>query len=179
MDTSYWDLDDILCEEEMIECTLLVDIVDLGHLDKNSEKRDLLAHSTVELPYWLAKELYTRRFIQIKKPKFYQRAFQNNLRAEPTAINLQERSPYFYRFGRKLQDKDTLRLLHTSLKARSEDIITKASLRGDDFEEFSSKLTMLERYLYNLRYESKVALRNWKNDWDLYYRPPILRKRKR
>ena len=82
----YWNIDDILAEEQSIPCTFLKDARGLAHLDqinnaavtetaqKQAKARQanlvLPKDKTVDIPTWLGVALSRRDFVEIKKPPF-------------------------------------------------------------------------------------------------------------
>ena len=86
LQSDYWNIDDILSEEQCIPCTMLKDARGLAHLDQlnnaavtDSAQRDAKARQakmvlpkdkTVDMPMWLGVALARRDFVEIKKPPF-------------------------------------------------------------------------------------------------------------
>ena len=84
--SDYFNIDDILAEEQTIPCTFLKDALGLAHLDQmhnavasSSAQREAKARQakkvlpkgkTIDLPAWLGVELSRRAFVEIKKPPF-------------------------------------------------------------------------------------------------------------
>ena len=89
----YWNIDDILSEEQTIPCTFLKDARGLAHLDqlnnaavtesvqkaaKTRQAAQVLEKGkTVDIATWLGVGLSKRDFVEIKKPPFLTQAFFN------------------------------------------------------------------------------------------------------
>ena len=86
---SYFDLNDILAEEEETTVTLKTKIRDMGHLDRSG-----IAHSDLEpgtkmsLPLWLSSVLYQEDFAKLETPKLYGKNFCSKVSADPKVVNL-------------------------------------------------------------------------------------------
>ena len=57
---SYFDLDAILADEELIPAVFLTDVVGLGCLNASSVDDDIPAETRLELPLWLGRDLAVR-----------------------------------------------------------------------------------------------------------------------
>jgi hypothetical protein len=53
----YFDIEAILCEEQLVPSVLLCDAAGLGWLDVSSVSEDLVANTRMDLPLWLAQSL--------------------------------------------------------------------------------------------------------------------------
>ncbi|CAN0191782.1 unnamed protein product, partial [Phaeothamnion confervicola] len=51
----------------------------------------------VELPFWLGRVLAKQNMVHIELPAYYSARFRDQLAAGAAAVNLRERSNYFYR----------------------------------------------------------------------------------
>ncbi|CAB4300806.1 unnamed protein product [Prunus armeniaca] len=85
--SSYYDIDDILVEEQ----------VEPG--------------SKVELPYWLAHELHLRKVAKMKVPACFNQRTKLELGADGASVDLRSRCLYFYEFG--MQDSTAVSLSPT------------------------------------------------------------------
>ena len=100
----YYNIDDILATQERVPSKLEVQIHNLGFLDPNSEGGDLQAGSKFELPFWLAKDLCSRRrrIVSVEMPKTYREGYRQILKADANVVDLHKLGPYYYNFGTKL-----------------------------------------------------------------------------
>ena len=94
--SSYYDIDSILSEEERVPSIFNVDGVQLGFLDPSSFDDDLKKDTNIELPFWLCKTLQSKGMVNIESPKFYKHKFLEHMEADPSVVNLREKSPYYY-----------------------------------------------------------------------------------
>ena len=96
MSGGYYDLDSILCEEERIPAVFATDAVNLGFLDPSSAEEDLKQDTKIELPLWLAKSLDAKNMVHLELPKYYGTKFLLHLSADPSVVNIREKSPFFF-----------------------------------------------------------------------------------
>lgn len=95
----YLDLDDILTQTQKVSCTFLFSIPGLQFLDKVHEADQ---GTTITLPFWMARTLYTHSMIDIELPESYQFNFRQILVADPDLVNLRLAGPHYYKFGKLL-----------------------------------------------------------------------------
>ena len=116
--SDYWNIDDILAEEQNVPCTFLQDAKGLAHLDQMNntavtetaqraararQANEVLPKGkTVDIPAWLAVHLARRDFVEIKKPAFLTPAFFNQLEAGADVVTMSTHSPYIYELTMKL-----------------------------------------------------------------------------
>ncbi|CAM9848663.1 unnamed protein product [Choristocarpus tenellus] len=169
MSGTYYDLDTILSEEERVPCIFTLDAVGMGMLDPTTADDDLTKGTKVEFPLWMARYLYFKAMVDLELPKHYTEKFREQLDAGPGAVNLREKSKYYYEIGgvlagllndRKLQDTLLVvfsgdrfrRLLDCSLNSLNEDITS-----------FTRELPSLERRLFNAGYQASDEYFRWKS----------------
>jgi GINS complex subunit 3 len=110
---SYLDIDQILCEEERIPATFLLDAPGLGHLDTSIDSEDLPENSRIELPLWLALAFGRKNMVNLELPKHFERKMRDEILAGAENINLKEFSHYFFEVGSSL-----------AIETRNEDLKT-------------------------------------------------------
>jgi len=171
----YWDLDQIMAENEKINSIFLVNATDLGHLDanhmKNHSSTDIEANTKVELPLWLALPLSSSKIVDTEIPKYYGEQFKRSLRAEPMVLNLQEKSFYYYENGLVyaflFNDLILSRILANAFMARFRAIIDRALYKSTEANEelssFVKKLSKLEKVIYFQGKRSVNEYAGWKN----------------
>ena len=107
--TDYWNIEDILAEEELVPCIFKDNVKNLGFLeslDENSQingkcrgrfgkngnkaddKTDLAAGTKVSLPLWLATSMAQRDLCDLKNPEYLTPQFANIIDAGPEVVNL-------------------------------------------------------------------------------------------
>ena len=86
--SNYWNIDDILCEEELIPCKFHTAQNNLGFLTNtlaqnnkgsNKKKQDqpnmILEGTKADLPLWLAALMSTRGIVELLRPIFLTKAY--------------------------------------------------------------------------------------------------------
>lgn len=99
---NYYDLDEILSEEIKIPITFIEDAINLGYLNTTGISEDIKAGTQLELPYWLAIELYDKNLIEINYPNYYGDKYRQALRSDTVKINLRELCPYYFNIGKNI-----------------------------------------------------------------------------
>lgn len=119
----YFDIDDVIATQDKIPCKLEVQIFNLGFLNPSAENQHLTAGTKLELSYWLAKELCSRRrrIVSVDLPKVYREAYREILRADASVVDLHKLGPYFYGIGTKLMhfdDEENAQIVKTLQEVR-------------------------------------------------------------
>lgn len=167
---SYWSLDDILAHEERLPCTFLSAAINLGYLDASLPGEDLEAGAKLELPMWLAATLVKRNLVTADLPKCLSKKARDQIIADPQAVRLREKNPYFYQVAAAATkivahpDATTFpTLVRACLAARSMPIIDKATNSLEqDTSSFTSGLTDLEQRLHFDGYQQSKDLKAWR-----------------
>lgn len=93
----YYDIDDILAEEELVPCKTLFDFSYLSHLDpdnSHSKHHYLPENSKIKVPIWAIRKWADLGFCRITTlPKHYGLKARELFQADPAAVTL--RSRYF------------------------------------------------------------------------------------
>jgi len=168
MGSKYYDVESILAEEERVPLTMLTEAQGLGFLDATSTKPDLEDGSRVELPLWLVEAVAPRAWAQVELPKCYSHRFRTFLLADPTVINLRERSQVYYETGMELAAyvRDSRPLVDTLIKTlsmRYSGILNKAqNSRNQDISQTILTLTKLERDLFFAGHQGALEMYRFK-----------------
>lgn len=90
MPRSYYDLDDILAEEELLPCSTLFDFHYLAHLDPEiDEKQNKLPEgSRIKIPLWAVEKWANLGFVRVSLPRHFSRKARERLEAEPSEVDL-------------------------------------------------------------------------------------------
>jgi len=89
MHQSYYDIDAILAEEELIPCTALFDFSYLSHLDPDvHEKHYLPENSRIKVPLWAVEKWANLGFVRLSLPRHYARKARERLEADPSEVDL-------------------------------------------------------------------------------------------
>jgi len=111
--SSYYVIDAILAEEELVPCTTQFGFQHLAHLDPDvHDNKDVLpAGSRIKLPIWALHKWANLDFVSLSLPRHFQRKARDRLEAAPSEVNLRKRNERFFLAGRFMVD-----LVHTSAR---------------------------------------------------------------
>jgi hypothetical protein len=102
----YFDLHDILCEEQTVKLRFTQDVPwtsQLAFSDDTVSTDTLIPRGTVlQMPLWLARSLHTTGLATILAPRQFSTRMRADLSADATAVNLRDLAVYWYRLGAKL-----------------------------------------------------------------------------
>ena len=165
----YWDIDDILAEEEKINVVVDKSSYRNGSLNPNCQdpEADLEKGSVLEIPLWLALFLAQIEMVEIEIPRFYRENFKNTLLADPTHVNLREKTPFYYEIGLKLckliNDRTLVPTLSVVFLNRVKHF-AKISfhLRIDDSTNLLKKMANFEMRIFNNGRKAANDYREWK-----------------
>eukprot|EP00980_Cylindrotheca_fusiformis_P017944 scaffold5703_cov132-Cylindrotheca_fusiformis.AAC.3 len=104
--SSYFDVDAILAEEELIPCSTLFDFSHLAHLDPDDTgDGDYLAESSrIKMPLWAVREWAMLGFVRLSLPRHYGRKARERLEADPGDADLRKKNERYFSAGRMLVD---------------------------------------------------------------------------
>jgi GINS complex subunit 3 len=91
MPSSYYDIDAILAEEELVPCTTMFDFSHLAHLDGENftpDKHYLPEKSRIKMPVWAIQKWATLGFVRLSLPKHFSRKARERLEADPSDADL-------------------------------------------------------------------------------------------
>ena len=185
----YWNIDDILTEEQLIPCTFLKDARGLAHLDQlnntvvasaiQKQARAKRANAvlpkdkTVDIPTWLGVALKKRDYVDIKKPPFLTQAFFNQLQAGAEVVTMSTHSPYIYELTMKLvqlypaiSQAEIMELFQQGFIDRFHKMILDHSTNAHEHDQQNQivrKLSNLERELFELHKRQKMRHNAWIN----------------
>ena len=91
----YWSIDAILTGQQKVKAISKANVIGYGSLAENTDD-DLKPDQKMDLPLWLAKELYGLDKINLFTPKYFSEAYRQTLKADSTCVNLKDKSDYFY-----------------------------------------------------------------------------------
>ncbi|XP_020593033.1 DNA replication complex GINS protein PSF3-like isoform X1 [Phalaenopsis equestris] len=179
----YYDIDDILLEEEPISVIFQIGANGVGLLDPSSETNSIEKSAKVDMPFWLAHELYLRQAVSINVPHCFSQKTRKEIQADAACVDLRFRSPYFYELGCKLlplvTDKSIGPFLQYAFSSRYTEILCKSHSITGATPKFSSKLTKEESQLFEAARSSMVAFKKWRIGGSRLEKASILgRKRK-
>ncbi len=114
------------------------------------DEEDLKAGSIIELPFWLASSLASRRYVLMELPRIFQPKNRNAIAADPTVVDFSEKCTYFYEIGMKMaalsHDESIADILRRCLNIRYQEIVKRtANRKQTDQNDFLAKLASLEK----------------------------------
>jgi len=131
MNSEYFNVEDILVENEVVPSTFSSDARNLGFLDDYGGSQDLKAGVRVNLPYWIGYVLADRQMIRLSLPKVYSAKMKSVLLSDALSVNFRDASLYYYDLGYKLAaisgDEELVDNLQTALSLRYQYILRKAA----------------------------------------------------
>lgn len=146
MSPSYYDIDAILAEEELVPCTVLLDFSHLAHLDPDAahgamridndgtdadgstggmKKRRRPDHrlpegSRIKMPLWAMEKWALLGYVRPGLPRHYGRRAREKVEADPGSADLRSRNERFFMSG----------MLLVNLIQRCSDVLSRASGRS-------------------------------------------------
>ncbi|PKA56242.1 hypothetical protein AXF42_Ash011172 [Apostasia shenzhenica] len=180
---SYYNIDDVLMEDEPISVVFQVGANGVGLLDPGSETNNIEKGAKVDLPFWLAHELYLRQAVSTNVPACFSMKTRKEIQADASCVDLRFRCPYFYELGYKIAplvgDKSIGAFLRYAFTSRYGEILSKSHSTAGTAPKFSARLTKEESQLFEAARSSMAAFKKWKIGGSRLEKASILgRKRK-
>ncbi|KAI3785751.1 hypothetical protein L1987_44876 [Smallanthus sonchifolius] len=97
----YYDIDDILADEELVPAVFLEAVNGVGLFESNDTNR-VEPRSKVELPFWLASELHLRQAASVSIPPCFNKKTREEIGADGAHVDLRSRCLNFYELGCKI-----------------------------------------------------------------------------
>ncbi|BBN13560.1 GINS complex subunit 3 [Marchantia polymorpha subsp. ruderalis] len=181
---NYYDLDDILTEEETVNVHFRFEAAGLGVLDPGSEHENIDAGSDVDIPLWLAHDLCNRKFVTVKLPYFYNERVKKEIRADASCVDLRRWCPYFYELGLKLapmsSDPTLGSFLLYCLQGRYKEMLCKShTVALTTAPKFVTLLTQEEFHLFEAARDSMKAFNKWRFQGCRLERAAVLGRKRR
>lgn len=182
--SSYYDLDDLFAEEEPLSVIFRVAANGVGILDPSSEDNNVEQGAKIDLPLWLAHDLFQRQAVLINLPNFFNKRLRKEMQADPGCVDLRTRCPYFYEVGCKLtpltNDATLGSFLLYALRGRYKDILSKAhSAAVSTTPKVMQLLSKEESLLYEAGRESMAAFKKWRLEGTRLERAAVLGKKRK
>ena len=166
----YWSIDSILAEQQTIKAITITDISDYGYLSEERDK-DLKQNQKIKLPLWLAKELHVNGKISIIIPAYLTKKYWDILKADPTIVNLKNKTNYFYdtlfKLGSLIKSEHIKTIVPTILNTFTERlkmILSKSesSYTNLESEKLKRKLSSLEDKIFEANKYRATEVLNFK-----------------
>ncbi|XP_060596559.1 DNA replication complex GINS protein PSF3-like [Ruditapes philippinarum] len=153
----YYDLNDILSTNEKLPCKIEMPIYRLGYLDSSSTSDHLNPGTKIELPYWMARSLCSRKrhMVSVELPKNYRESYREILTADASVVDLHKLGPFYYSFGTHLlkfelpDSPDVAKILVKAFQARFRKVMDSSqNAYNEDTTKLTEKLDESERLLF-------------------------------
>ncbi|KAI8608797.1 hypothetical protein BC830DRAFT_1153775 [Chytriomyces sp. MP71] len=165
MADSFWDMDDVVAEQQRIPCFVAIDIPGYGFLDGNSDD-DLPRNTRVELPYWLVQPLIVADQVELEYPLCFARRALNDIATSAVSVNLHGLCACFFHFGIKfvnlIDDVNLGAVLSNAFSQRLTEIM-QYSQSGRSYSKFILTLDDTEKQIFKLGQESFKLIQTWSN----------------
>ncbi|KAM7463496.1 hypothetical protein LguiA_031617 [Lonicera macranthoides] len=180
----YYDIDDILAEEELVPAIFKEAANGVGLFDSSDDTNKVEPGSKVELPFWLASELHLRQAVSINVPPCFNKKTRDEIGADAAHVDLRGRCTYFYELGCKIAplvgDKTIGSVLLCAFRTRYKEVLIKAhTVAVTVAPKFLTLLTKEETKLYVAAQSSIAAFKKWRMGGPRFQKASVLgRKRK-
>ena len=173
--SDYWNIDDILAEEEMVPCTFKSDVKKLAHLDMMAhnaainkqtitaqDQGTLKAKTKVDLPLALAVALARIDLVTISPPVYLSDKFMSLFKVDPQVVNLRSHSSFLYENLLKLSSHLPSDSIYSYITKYQECFIdrfcrlmlemadSQEVLNNDQFATDMKRMTNLEREVFEI-----------------------------
>ncbi|XP_019172436.1 PREDICTED: probable DNA replication complex GINS protein PSF3 [Ipomoea nil] len=198
---NYYDIDDILAEEELVPAVFQKTANAVGIFDCCDDMNKVGAGMEVEMPFWLARELYVKQAVKIKVPSCFDTKerprdrhrdeplkrrdrTKDEIGADAAHVDLRGRCPYFYNFGCKIArltgDKTIGPFLLVAFRTRYKEVLIKAYTAASAVaSKHLTLLTQEEMKLYEAGQSSTMAFKKWRMGGPRLLKASVLGRRKR
>mmetsp|Transcript_55242 Transcript_55242/g.103573 ORF Transcript_55242/g.103573 Transcript_55242/m.103573 type:complete len:207 (-) Transcript_55242:107-727(-) len=185
----YWDLDEILAEEQEVTMKSYYDIMGGGVLYPSSgsaRQKDLREGIKVAAPFYLAHKLARRNVVDVDVPAVFDNDMQESLQTDPLVCRLGDKSHYYFEAGMKiaslLKNSELQEILVEALRKRWCEIVNLTGTLADPsaFNSavtpvhgiFPQTLTGLEEDLYRGSREAETHFRRWCHSFSFHIMEP-------
>ncbi|KAL5021176.1 hypothetical protein ScPMuIL_000331 [Solemya velum] len=166
----FFSIDSILATQERLPCKVELPIFRLGYLDSATDGNDLLPGTKLEMPFWMAQSLCSRRrhIISIELPKQYRGSYREILDADANVVDLHKMGPYYYAFGTQLlrfdhaDGSDIAKSLLMTFQMRFRKIMDSSrNSFNEDTCSLTNKLDETERSLFKAGQKELNDFQRW------------------
>ncbi len=167
---NYFSIDDILASDQRVPCQFELPVYRLGFLDPSTNQEHLEVGTKLELPFWLAKVLCSRKklIVSVELPKAYREAQRDILSADAKVVDLYRLGPFYYSLGVKLLYFNHLERRDLS-KSLLEAFLNRFRLIMDTSQHafqtsstaLTTKLDETERKLFLVGQRAMAGFENW------------------
>mmetsp|Transcript_93022 Transcript_93022/g.289964 ORF Transcript_93022/g.289964 Transcript_93022/m.289964 type:complete len:207 (+) Transcript_93022:95-715(+) len=184
----FWDVEEILAEQEEVTIRPAHDIVGGGLLYSTTvgARPDLAENAKVQVPFWLAQGCARRNTVDVDLPTMYAQAAQEDLQRDPTVCRLGDKSQYYFEIGMRiaslLKDQTLSDDLMNGLLVRWTEVVTllgsigvarmQNSILNPGSSIFPSTLTATEQEMFYGGREAETHFKNWIDRFAAYKMKP-------
>uniref|UniRef100_A0A0D9XF83 Uncharacterized protein n=1 Tax=Leersia perrieri TaxID=77586 RepID=A0A0D9XF83_9ORYZ len=164
----YYDINDILMEEEPISVVFQVSANGVGLLDPGAERNSVEKGAKVDLPFWLAHGLLSmEQAVSINVLPCFTQKTRKEIQADAACVDLRIRCPYFYELGCKIvplvNDRSIGLFLRYAFTSRYKEILSKShSSSMMTVPKFVPRLTKEEAQVFESARDSMTAFKKWR-----------------
>lgn len=167
---NYFSIDDILASQQRVPVQFEMAVYRLGFLNSSSNEEHLQPGLKMEIPFWLAKVLCSRKrqIVYVDLPKCYKETQRDILSADANVVDLYKMEPYYYTMGLKLmcfehlERQDLSRsLLETFLNRFRKIMDHSQNAYLMDTYLMTSKLDETERHMFKIGQRCTAQLVQW------------------
>ncbi len=167
---NYFSIDDILASQQRVPVQFELPVYRLGFLNPSSTNEHLEAGLKMELPFWLAKVLGSkkRQIVNVELPRSYKENQRDILSADAKVVDLYKLGPYYYTLGMKilcfehLERRDLSKsLLETFLNRFRSIMDNSQNAFQTDTYLLTSKLDETERTLFYSGQKATERFEDW------------------
>lgn len=166
----YFNIDDILASQQRVPCSFELPVYRLGYLNPNSTDEHLAVGTKMDLPFWLARAMCTRRrkIVAVEPPKAYREAQREIISADASVVDLQKLGPYYYSLGMKLLCFEEIEraalatsLLETFLRRFRGIMDSSQHAFRQDINTLCSRLDEQEKQLFQIGQSAVSEFERW------------------
>lgn len=176
MPFDFYNIHEILAEQEEVSCRLIQDIRGGGILDADvGRNQDLKAGRKVQLPFCLAQSFVRRDTMSLELPKIYGASKQEELEGDPVVVDLGLASSYYYEVGIRvaslLKSEPLANAIENALHLRWSEVVSQLGRMGvakqhtsplnPGSSKFPTTLTVPEQVLMNGGKEAEKHFKAW------------------
>mmetsp|Transcript_16557 Transcript_16557/g.51888 ORF Transcript_16557/g.51888 Transcript_16557/m.51888 type:complete len:225 (-) Transcript_16557:327-1001(-) len=180
----FWDIDEILAEQEEITVRPIHDVVGGGLLYSTNmaARPDLTVGAKVQVPFWLAQGFARRNTADFDLPTIYGQAAQEDLQRDPTVCRLGNKSEYYFEIGMRIaslqRDQGLADDLMNGLLVRWIEVVTQIGSIGVAKAQssqlnagssiFPTTLTAVEQEMFYGGREAEAHFKEWMDRFAAY-----------
>jgi GINS complex subunit 3 len=182
----YFDVNQILSEDEPIAVSFRADVFELGFLKKDQaedddqyelmeeeevakeRRNDIKKGTEVHIPLWLAKSLRMGRYVHLQVGDHFSPGFRLKVKAGASQVNLHAKSPYYYYAGRATapltsadREESIRELLAEVYAGRFASILNTSESSAAEHSHLKEKLAEMEQNVFDQLHRTSQEKAVW------------------